>query len=287
VVIAAEGNGRRVLQEAFPSLAIVPLKGYGLTYSSWLPAWLKIILQLPGILASAIAEHRALKKIIREHQIDVVISDNRFGLRNKNIFAVYITHQVMIKCPAGLKWLEPLVHRIHGRIIRKYDACWIPDYAGVVNLSGDLSHRYPLSENAQFIQPLSRFGGIAAPENFEYDLCVILSGPEPGRSIFERKILPVIAAYEGRTLVILGRPLETRDESDGRCRIVSHLNAGKLERAIVSSKYVICRPGYSSVMDLAALKKMRCLFRRRDKRSRNTWRNIYHRMNRLLCPCNR
>ena len=100
VIIAADGNCARILREAFPELSHIYLKSYGLTYSAALPAWLKIILQLPEIFFYIHREHAALEKIIRQHSIEIVISDNRFGLWNKSLKTVYITHQVMIKCPA-------------------------------------------------------------------------------------------------------------------------------------------------------------------------------------------
>ena len=157
VVIAADGRMEHLLREEFFELKFIYLKGYRLSYSSVFPAWLKIFFLLPKIIFRMMAEHQQLKKIIREHQIDVVVSDGRFGLWNKNIRSVYITHQVMIMCPKGLKILEPLLHYLHCLVIKKYSHCWIPDFAGSKNLSGDLSHRYPLPTNARFVNPLSRF----------------------------------------------------------------------------------------------------------------------------------
>src|SRR6185436_16319060 len=74
VLIAADGNGELVLRENFPELQFINLKGYGLTYSRKIPAWLKILLQLPKIISSIILEHNALKNIIDEYEIDVVVS---------------------------------------------------------------------------------------------------------------------------------------------------------------------------------------------------------------------
>src|SRR4029079_19402999 len=116
-----------ILREHFPELQFIDLKGYGLTYSRKIPAWLKILLQLPKINSAIRREHAALKKLIDEYEIDAVISDNRLGLWNKKIKTVYITHQLMIKCPRGLKIFEPLLHAWHKKILMRYDYCWIPD----------------------------------------------------------------------------------------------------------------------------------------------------------------
>ena len=255
VILAGEGKTLQILREEFPELSFVDLKGYRLTYSRFIPAWLKIFLQLPKIINRKNAEHAALKKIIGEQKIDIVVSDNRFGLWNKSVCTVYITHQVMIKCPRGFKWAEGLLYRIHKKQIEKFDYCWIPDFPGEQNLSGDLSHKYPLPENARFVGPLSRFSNDKTKEKDEHDVCIILSGPEPSRTKFEQIVFQQLKNATAKIIVVLARPDKLRDETIGTIRIVSHLNAAALQKIISSSKLVICRSGYSGIMDLYALKK--------------------------------
>jgi len=254
VLISADGNGEHILREAFPHLQFINLHGYRLSYSTYIPAWLKIFFQLPKIIFVMRREHAALKKIIDEHQIDIVISDNRFGLWNKKVKTVYITHQLMIKCPRGLKVFEPMLHAFHKKIIAKFDHCWIPDYAGENNLSGDLSHKYPLPKNAEFIGPLSRFD-TGEQSEIQYDLCIILSGPEPARTVFEKKVRELLIDYRGKSILIRGRPGDKNSSTEKEIQICSHLNSDALKKVILSSRYIICRSGYSGIMDLVALNK--------------------------------
>jgi len=255
VIVAADGITRDLLLGEFPQLQFIHLTGYGLTYSRRIPAWLKIVFQVPKIIYRIIAEHGELKRIISKNKIDVVVSDNRFGLWNKKVCSVYITHQVMIKCPPGLKLFEPLLHYMHKWFIKKYDFCWIPDYDGIINLSGDLSHKYPLPANARFIGPLSRFTYEATEKTFEHDLCVIVSGPEPARSKFENIILSQLQQYEGKAILVIGKPGEKTETMIRNTKVVSHLSGAGLSRAIASSSFVICRAGYSGIMDLSSLGK--------------------------------
>ncbi len=256
VLIAADDKCEDLLHEEFSALKFIYLKGYHLSYSSFIPAWLKIFFQVPKIIFRIILEHEQLKKIIRENKIDVVISDSRFGLWNKNVCSVYITHQLMIKCPDGFKIYEPLLHTLHERIIKKFDHCWIPDYAGAENLSGDLSHKFLLPWNGAFINPLSRFFKKESSQRFEYDVCIIISGLEPSRGVFEQIVLSQVKSFSGKAILILGKPAHKRDEIiHENVRIVSHLNSEALEKVILASKLVVCRSGYSSVMDLVALGK--------------------------------
>lgn len=139
------------------------------------------VLSIPKLIAGIVKEHLTLKKIIAEKKIDVVISNNRFGLWNKKIPCVFITHDSIIKTPFAKK----LVHAINKWFINKYDECWIPDFEGEDNLSV-IWHKYPLSKNAFFIGSLSRFTKISndEPQQFKYDLLVILSGPRTTKNCF-------------------------------------------------------------------------------------------------------
>jgi len=96
----------------------------------------------------------------------------------------------MVKMPLTLKILEPLIWLIHRIIILRYNECWIPDIEGKENLSGDLSHKYPLPRNAKFIGPLSRFRDFENKTiDNSYETIAVLSGVEPQRSIFEQELM--------------------------------------------------------------------------------------------------
>jgi uncharacterized protein (TIGR00661 family) len=255
VLIAADDNVEHLLKEEFPELKFIYFRGYHVSYSSRLPAWFKILIQLPKILIRIIAEHRQLKKIIREHKIDVVISDNRFGLWNQNIKSIYITHQLMIKCPNEFKLFEPLLYRLHQIIINRYDLCWIPDFEGENNLTGDLSHKYTKPTNAKFIGSLSRLKYVDSVATMKYDLCFIISGPEPARSEFQKIVFEKLKSYSGKVVVILGNPKSSNHYSENNIEVFPYLNANQLKDIIAKSKLIVCRSGYSSIMDLVALKK--------------------------------
>jgi hypothetical protein len=140
VLIAADGRAYELLQQEFPELQFIRLKGYEIRYPSSGSMAASMLLSIPKILSGIKREHRELEKIIAEHKIDTVVSDNRYGCWNKQVKSIFITHQLMLKSPFG----EGLLHRIILSHIKKYDECWIPDHAAENNLSGELSHKYPL-----------------------------------------------------------------------------------------------------------------------------------------------
>jgi len=156
VIIAASGPTEILLKKEFPELIFLPLKGYAVRYSkkkSWLP--LTIFFQIPSIITSICYEHCWLKKIVKEKDIDLVISDNRFGLYHATIPSVYITHQLLIK--TGDRFTENIAQQIHFHFIKKFTQCWVPDAEENNNLAGELSHPKKHPDNIKYIGPLSRF----------------------------------------------------------------------------------------------------------------------------------
>ncbi len=175
VTLAGDGESLSLLRKHFPDLPIIHLPHLDLRYSAGKSQIGAMLRAIPKIIIWSIQDHRVLRQILQYQHFDKVISDNRFGLfsrqRKKDkgrrikdkgqrtTQCIYLTHQIMVKMPCGFGWAEGIVRKLHGWIIRQYDECWIPDYEGEENLSGDLSHKYSLPRNARFIGPLSRFNG--------------------------------------------------------------------------------------------------------------------------------
>ena len=266
VVIAADGYPLRFLRQEFPHLEWVEFEGLKVEYSNGQSQVGAMLRQLPRFLRDIWREHKELKKIVERYEIDVVVSDNRFGLWCKGVHSVYMTHQLMVKMPRGLEWMEWAVWRLHRWFIKHYDECWVPDVAGEDNLSGDLSHKYPLLKNTRFIGPLSRFSrekvewedvrveAEALDLKERYDVVAVLSGPEPHRTNLEREITDNgLQIIDGSSLLIVqGLPaddLRLAEHRDG-VDYIPHLPTGLLQWYMQEAEEIVCRSGYSSIMDL-------------------------------------
>ena len=255
VFVAAEGRAKTLLQKEFPDVQFIGLRGYRIQYSRfkfWMPA--KLLLQLPKLIYRIYAENRWLKKSVKAHRINAVISDNRMGLFHKRIPCVYITHQLTIK--TGVPFTESIAQKIHYHFINKFHACWVPDAKGALNLAGELSHPAILPKvPVTYLGPLSRFE--KKKVETKYDLCIILSGPEPQRSVFEKIILKDLHKIPGEIFLVRGLPGEALvDEgSSPSIEVKNHLPADELNNVILQSKIIVSRCGYSTVMDLVKLQK--------------------------------
>lgn len=257
IIITADKRPLELLKKEFSQLEFVRLKGYEISYPSNKMMIVKMILSIPKIIIGIYREHQELKKIIAEKKIDVVISDNRYGLWNKKIKSIFITHQIGIKSP----FAEKLLYKINKRFIEKYDECWIPDVEGKNNLSGDLAHKYPLPRNAKFIGWLSRLTPPPSPpplikgRGLGGEVLILLSGPEPQRTIFEQKILEQAKNVQDKILIVQGKTEESKKEIIGNITLLSHLETEEMQSVILNAKKIICRSGYSTIMDLQVLGK--------------------------------
>ena len=251
--IVADKKNFFLLQKEFPNTVFLRYKGYEIKYSRQKKfLLLKLIFQSPKIIHRIFLENIWLKKIIKKYSIDAVISDNRFGMHNKNVPSIYITHQLYIK--TGNRLFEKIAQKTHYYFIKKYTACWIPDIEKN-GLAGELSHPKKLPQNAIYISPISRF--VSMPESkFFNDLLIIISGPEPQRTIFEKEILEQIKLIKGNIIFIRGLPSENqKPENFGEVKIENHVPSYELNKMIEGSKIIISRSGYTTVMDLATLRK--------------------------------
>lgn len=259
VLIAGDGRSLIFLKNEFPDLVFMDLPGYNIRYPKGRNMALKMAMQMPAILKSINSEKKATEKIVDDHSIDVIISDNRFGCRSAGTINIYMTHQVKIKAPYRHRWTEPVLYRMHNQYINKFDYCWIPDYHGEDNLSGGLSHGLHGSGKFHFIGPLSRFFSMGTNDlslDEDIDILAIISGPEPQRSIFQEILTTKFLHMEGKFSIVAGKPENgIRKCQMGNITMYDHLGTMELQQLIKRSKMIVCRSGYSSVMDLVSLKK--------------------------------
>lgn len=251
--IAADGNAFLFLKKTFPDLTMLRLSDQHITYSEKRGFLFTLLSQLPGIIFTIFREHKALKKIIKENQIDVVISDNRFGLWNRKITSVYITHQLNILSPGNRPFLNKLLFKAHRYFIKKYDYCWIPDATSEPRLAGVLSEIRDEKTKYFYTGILSRFSeNTSSEKNTSQNVCVIISGPEPQRRIFQEMMMTQLLNSNITAVMALGNPNEARDYMlTPHLRIISNPGLEELEKLVDSSEIIIARSGYSTIMDLA------------------------------------
>lgn len=246
-IIASDGHSLLFLQQEFPQLKSLELPSYQISYGKNLK--LKLVLQLPKLYPTFKKEHSLINDFITNNK-DVVgiISDNRFGVFNPTIPSVYLTHQVNVL--SGFTTF--LTSFIHKKIIKKFDECWVPD-----NSKSEFSGKLSIANkniNLKYIGVLSRFKKQEIKK--EIDVLVLLSGPEPNRTLLEKKLISTFKNDERSIVFVLGKVEKHQKKwKEKNCIFYNYVLSEQLEKIINSSEIVVCRSGYSSIMDLAVLQK--------------------------------
>ncbi|MGC4040605.1 MAG: glycosyltransferase [Flavobacterium sp.] len=250
-IIASDGVALQILEKEFPHLQALKLPSYEIEYAKngsdfkW-----KLIKNSPKMIDAIFEEKKTVKKWIAEHNLHGIISDNRLGVYSKKIPSVFITHQLNV-LSGKTTWISS---KLHQHFIKKFSECWVPDMEKQPNLTGKLGHLKKSKLNLNYIGPLSRLEKKALP--IKYDLMVILSGPEPQRTYLEQKLRREVLQFEGKVIFICG-VIEPKQKIEEVANITFYnfMTSEELETAFNESGMVLCRSGYTTVMDLAKLEK--------------------------------
>ena len=251
VLLGTDGHPAALLKEAFPMLEQIQFPGYEIEYPAGDHGMaLKMLFATPRLRIRIKEEQQTLEQFIKQHQIDGVISDNRFGLFTDQVPCVYLTHQLQIQAPA----FKGALRKLHRSYIDRYTFCWIPDFEGADNLSGALSHGMDLPKGCRYIGPLSRLTKQEQLQVNTDQLCVLLSGPEPQRTSFEQTLLKQLQNHPGSVILVRGLPgTKASLATPPNVKAFNHLSGDQLATVLQSSGMTLSRPGYSTLMDLTAL----------------------------------
>jgi uncharacterized protein (TIGR00661 family) len=202
------------------------------------------------MIEAVLVEKKTIKKWVKKYQIDGIISDNRLGVFSQKVPSVFITHQLNVMT-GNTTWITS---KLHQHIIKKYAECWVPDFEGIPNLTGKLGHIKNPDFEIKYIGPLSRLQKKEIPK--QYDLMIILSGPEPQRGLLEEKLKKEVMNFGGNIIFIKG--LIEKDQKKEQIRNILYynfMNTRQLEQTFNESETILCRSGYTTIMDLVKLGK--------------------------------
>jgi UDP:flavonoid glycosyltransferase YjiC (YdhE family) len=257
VTITACGNALTALQREFPSCRFIELEDYPSPYSAgrfFLP---KLAVYLPVLLHAIAREQKGMGQILSRDHYDLVISDNRLGAYSAHIPSLFITHQIHFHLPQFLWPVELFAAHMSPFLYRKYDRIIVPDNPpGPLSLAGKLSQ--PDSDAAR---SRAYFAGIltSIPRQdipLDLDYLVLISGPEPQRTRLEEILLPQAKDLDGSSVVLLGSPQKKCEVTGtGECSVRTYVSNEEKAALMNRAKFVICRSGYTTMMELAELKK--------------------------------
>lgn len=257
VIIAAGQKSYELLKNECPNTKIIQFPSANIFYLPKPFFIIGIAFQIPKLIYFTILEKIRVKKIIKQKKINCIISDNRYGFRHPKIPSAIIIHQIHIRLSFPIRFLQAIIYKINNYLIGKFNCCFIPDFDKEDNLSGKLSHNDNFTpENCHYIGILSRFSELNKKAiKIIYDFLIILSGPEPHRTHLKKVLLKQFTNTSYKIAFLEGKPEQKNQQKTKNSTFFSHLNTVEMQKIIEQSKYIICRAGYSSIMDMVRLQK--------------------------------
>lgn len=248
-VIGADKGPLALLRDEFPDLPCVRIPGVEVRYSSGGDQLWSMARQFPAMVASVRRERSLFDRLKDELKLDAVISDQRFGIRSPELPCVLITHQVFPFTP----FAQAALRKLNLHHLSRFDRCWIMDDAAAPGLAGELSHGRDMPRNACYIGIASRMQPVAVARR--YRIAAVISGPEPQRTILENILIDQLPAIQGEHLLVRGKPGSHDVKMAGRLTVVPHLAGAALAEALCSAELIVSRSGYTTLMDLVALRR--------------------------------
>ena len=258
VFLAASPSSTTILKQEFPNEECFSLPENRLQYWYPFPAWWSILFQSYLFLKNIPLEKETMESLQKKINADIVISDNRYGCYVEGKKNIFITHQVYLP----VRYLKKTIQKKLIHHLRNFEEIWIPDFAeNENNLSGSLSHGKQHALNLKYIHPLSRLTQPKIVEEKIYNYCFLISGPEKWRTHFEEEAVNFINKSNAKFALIRG----TRNKlktiiSNNNCEVIDFADRYILEKIISVSEFVVCRSGYSTIMDLVQLQKPAFLY---------------------------
>lgn len=253
VTFAGNNWQRDYISQTFPGIGTLHLEGYNVHYSKTGKEFmLSLLSQMPRLLKTIRYEHEWLKHAVAEKHFDGIISDNRYGLFHKDVPSVIMTHQLLAQ--TGISHIaDELLSRIHYKRLQQFNQCWIIDVPGISNLSGKLAHPKRLPANAHYLGLLSQI--TPQPGNEEH-IMILLSGPEPQRSILSDILWQQATRLQQKIVFVEGsNNVSERSNIPAHIEYYKRITKEQLQPLLENAGIVICRSGYSTLMDLVALNK--------------------------------
>lgn len=250
IILFSDGEAGQVLKKSFPTLEYKELSSYKIKYDNNLFPFLSLIVQSLTRSITIRRERKEINRSVEELNPDVIISDNRYGCYHRSLKNYIITHQLQLV--SSSKWLMSFTAFFVKRLVKHFDELWIPDLE-TIQLSGAMAQSSGELKKRYIGFPTEKYENL---KSIESDVLFLLSGPEPKRTIIQNQLLSIAEKLDHKMVFIAGD--FTKDEYEFHRGSLEFYSRKKYEEVlpyIAGAKRIVCRSGYSTLIDLHCLNK--------------------------------
>ena len=244
IIVVGSSDQIRIFKSYFSDIQTLELEGYPFefeNYNSFQQAIWKQKWQLKRFMNH---EKKWVDEKVSEYEIDLVLSDHRYGFRSRKCISIFITHQIHLP----LIGIYSFFQLFHSFWMKQFNAVWIIDdtenkLAGKLSFSPNLKH-------FEYIGWFSRFQLNAESTSSQKKniSLLVLSGPNVNLDYLHQNFL--LHANNQNQQIVIGKPsaialLPKHDH-------VSYLESSnwlELDMVLTEATEIFSFFGYSTLMD--------------------------------------
>ena len=211
------------------------------------------LLDFPKYQKSFNKENELVKNLHSEQKFGCVISDSRYGVHLPNVPSYLINSYIRVGL-GKLSFISRILTEAANNMIflKNYSKLLIPDDEKN-GVCGHMTQGLLFIRDPVYLGLLSMVKKRKVKNDLDYFFSV--SGPEPQRTVFEKKVLSSLKNLKGKMAVALGNPESQTIEKKKNYVVYGYLNKRKQEEMLNRAKMVITRSGTSTITDLVELGK--------------------------------
>ncbi|GAB5416237.1 MAG: glycosyltransferase [Crocinitomicaceae bacterium] len=238
LVLACDDFQSEVYRSYFPEIIIVEHKGYPFDFGGKGNFAWDLGKNLSALKVRMKQEQLEVEAFVKEYDIEVVLSDHRYGFFSKQVTSVFLTHQYHLP----VSGLLSISDNWHKKRMRPFDHIWILDAANS-RLSGKLTENIK-DDRVLYIGAYSRFSIYEEQQKLR-DVVVVVSGPQ----VYAQQFADEMSRKYPKAMFICPNEIHLDDS-------IERISGTWLEQdaVILQAKRLISRSGYSTIMDLEILK---------------------------------
>lgn len=246
ITIFSSPHQFKIYQQFFPDIFQVPIHSYNINF--YPQSFIQNVFNIRNFFDTIKKEKYFLSQYIQKDlKPDLIISDNRYGFYYLGVKNIFITHQLQLQLPLIFFHANLLLEKM----LQRFDEIWVPDYANESeSLSGKLSHNAysnKRKKNITYIHPQSLMKKYKVKKSIDY--LFIISGTDAEKKYYEKifsKLANKILQNINFSAIIKIAGSIKKDQNI----FLGQKSFFELNEMILSSKNIITRPGYSTLMDL-------------------------------------
>jgi uncharacterized protein (TIGR00661 family) len=269
IYFAGNNLQQSILKEYFEKIKCLDLEGYNFTFFGNNKWGLEILSNSNNLQKGIKNEYKKVSKWCEEFNVTLIISDHRYGFRHKTITSIFITHQVNLPVTG----IQKIGNYWHSKQLKKFNSIWIMDDEDH-KYAGKLSSPSP-KITVSYIGIYSRFQ--SKPTKNENYILAVISGPEPYAEQLFRKVIE-IAKKSNETIKCISSKKYKTDFLPANLELLENISWKEKDELFYHCKSIISRSGYSTIMDLAILKKPFLLIPTKGQKEQE-YLAVFHKVN--------